>query len=44
MSETVYVKDVVKALDVITGGRVVKTFADITGGNHFVTMKTSNIR
>ncbi|MFA7220638.1 MAG: Nif3-like dinuclear metal center hexameric protein [Synergistaceae bacterium] len=43
MSETVYVKDVVKALDVITGGRVVKTFADITGGNHFVTMKTSNI-
>lgn len=43
MAEPIYVKDVLRALDVITGGRVVKTFSDISGSNHFVTTKTSHI-
>ena len=43
MSHPVLVKDILKALDIITGGRVVKSYADITGGNHFVTIKTSHI-
>ena len=43
MSRQVLVKDVLNALDTITGGRVVKSYADITGGNHFVTIKTSHI-
>ncbi|GAB7387782.1 hypothetical protein BSNK01_16190 [Bacillaceae bacterium] len=36
--------DVVGALDVITGGRVVKSLADVTAGGHpFVVMKSSGI-
>ncbi|WP_054636855.1 Nif3-like dinuclear metal center hexameric protein [Thalassobacillus sp. C254] len=37
-------KDVIQALDTLTGGRVVKSLHDITGGDHpFVIMKSSNI-
>lgn len=43
MLQTVRVKDVLEAMDRITGGRCVKSYADITGGNHFVTIKTSHI-
>lgn len=37
------VSDILKSLDVITGGRVVKTSADYTGKNPFVVTKTSGI-
>lgn len=38
------VSDVLDALDIMTGGRVVKSLSDITMGNHpFVIMKTSGI-
>lgn len=37
------VRDILTALDVITGGRVVKTSADYTGANPFVVTKTSGI-
>lgn len=38
------VKDVLEALDQLTGGRVVKSLADITSGDHpFVLMKSSNL-
>lgn len=44
MSKRVTVKDVVEALDKITGGRIVKDTSDIlTGKNPFVVMKSSNI-
>lgn len=43
MAKKVYVKDVLAALDTITGGRIVKSPADYAGGNHFVTTKSSDI-
>jgi hypothetical protein len=43
MGRTIYVKNVLDALDKITGGRVVKGPADYAGANRFVTTKTSHI-
>ena len=43
LAARVCVRDVLRALDVITGGRIVKTPADLAGGNRFVVTKTSNI-
>lgn len=43
MAKAIYVKDVLEALDKITGGRIIRSPADFAGGNHFVTTKTSDI-
>jgi hypothetical protein len=43
MGKTIYVRDVLDALDKITGGRIVKGPADYAGANRFVTTKTSHI-
>ena len=40
---TTTVADIIQALDVITGGRIVKGPADYAGGNPFVVTKTSGI-
>ena len=39
----IFVKDILNALDVITGGRVVKGSSCYAGGNRFVVTKTSGI-
>ncbi|WP_428908092.1 Nif3-like dinuclear metal center hexameric protein [Niallia sp. Krafla_26] len=39
-----YVKDILQALDELTGGRVIKSHADYSSGKHpFVLMKSSNL-
>lgn len=43
MKQDMKIKDLVAALDTITGGRVIRSVDSLTGKNPFVVTKSSNI-